>query len=163
MSFFQNTRVQIETINNSLEINWVTTTSTMNHDKFSQLFCSLLWRRSKGIMGCSNRVRGKKFLRQFKSWFGCQPKHCAVVWFDLYTIGYLDKSPAKKREPRLLLMGLHFLKAYKSEENNATSFRCDQKTCRQRSCYLLKRDRQTRNSLCKFCFFESFLLDPTQI
>ena len=89
-------------------------------------------------MGCSNRVIGQKFLRRFKSWFGCRPKYVAVIWFDLYTIGYLDESPAKKVEPKHLLMGLHFLKAYKSEENNATSFRCDEKTFRQWSWYFVK-------------------------
>jgi hypothetical protein len=49
----------------------------------------------------------------------------------------LEKAPTARVNPRHLLMGLHFLKAYNTEERSAVSFGCDKKTFRQWAWFIL--------------------------
>jgi hypothetical protein len=50
----------------------------------------------------------------------------------------LEKAPTAARvNPRHLLMGLHFLKAYNTEEKSAVTFGCDEKTFRQWAWFIL--------------------------
>jgi hypothetical protein len=69
--------------------------------------------------------------RRFQAFFGAWPYHCAIIWNKLRRCHLLDSAPARHVSPKHLLMGLHFLKAYNTEERSARTFGCDEKTFRQ--------------------------------
>ncbi|KAG7344571.1 DDE superfamily endonuclease [Nitzschia inconspicua] len=52
--------------------------------------------------------------------------------------GAFQHAPTRRVKPIHLLMGLHFNKCYKTEEENASKFGCDEKTFRQWSWFMLK-------------------------
>jgi hypothetical protein len=65
---------------------------------------------------------------KFESFFGAWPFYRAILWNALRRSRLLEKAPTAPRvNPRHLLMGLHFLKVYNTEERSAVTFGCDEK------------------------------------
>ena len=59
------------------------------------------------------------------------------LWNALRRSRLLEKAPTARVNPRYLLTGLHFLKAYNTEERSAVTFGCDEKTFRQWAWFIL--------------------------
>ena len=76
--------------------------------------------------------------RKFVSFYGASPKHVEIIWFDLAKYGSFKNAPAQKVRPVHLLMGLHFLRCYNTEEEDASFFGCDEKAFRKWSWYMIK-------------------------
>lgn len=63
--------------------------------------------------------------RRFKAFFGPPPAVTEILWYRIR-----DHLPEGRKRMHLL-MGLHFLRNYNIEENNALVFFCDEKTFRK--------------------------------
>ena len=76
--------------------------------------------------------------RKYESCFGAAPFYCAILWYEL-GLSYFDHgAPTAHVQPKHLLMALHFLKAYNTEDRSTIFHRCDAKTLRQWVWYMLK-------------------------
>ena len=93
-------------------------------------------------LGCEliGQKRGKKTtkMRQFFAFWGAIPEHIALLWWKLSESEWFNHAPAQKVKHLHLLMGLKLLRTYNVEEVNAQLFKCDEKTFRQQSCYILE-------------------------
>ena len=69
---------------------------------------------------------------------GAIPEHIAILWWKLSESEWFNHAPAQKVKHVHLLMGLKLLRTYNVEEVNAQLFKCDEKTFRQRSHYMLE-------------------------
>jgi hypothetical protein len=88
---------------------------------------------------CQSR---RQLNRKFESFFGAWPFYCAMIlrWKNALrrTSRLLEKAPTARVNPaRHLLMGLHFLKAYNTEERSAVTFGCDGKTIQQWAWFII--------------------------
>ena len=83
---------------------------------------------------CQSR---RQLNRKFEAFFGAWPFYCAILWNALRRSRLLEQAPTARVNPRHLLMGLHFLKAYNTEERSAVTFGCDEKTFRQWAWFIL--------------------------
>ena len=86
---------------------------------------------------CGN-VKPSTKTRRFVAFFGAVPEHVAILWWELSNSGWFNFSPTRRVKPVHLLMGLHFLRGYHIEEENASFFDCDEKTFRQWSWFIIK-------------------------
>lgn len=93
---------------------------------FDQLFRDFLrrqgryWRPSN--FGPTNRAR------KFRSYYGMDYQHCAILWNKLYE---QSTDNLQGWKPKNLLDALFFLRVYASEEVNAGFAGCDEKTLRK--------------------------------
>jgi hypothetical protein len=77
---------------------------------------------------------------KFESFFGAWPFYCVILWNALRRSRLLEKGrapPIARVNPWHFLMGLHFLKAYNTEERSAVTFGCDEQTFRQWAWFIL--------------------------
>ena len=85
------------------------------------------------------RTESKKtWMRKFKSWFGCKPIVCAIVWSELDCQGILDQAPRAPVKPWHLLMGFYQLKTYSQAGKAADDFKCTEKTYLQWANFFVK-------------------------
>jgi hypothetical protein len=91
--------------------------------------------------------------RKYESFFGAWPHYCAILWNALLRSRVFDTAPASRVQPRHLLMGLHFLKAYGTEERSAHTFGCDEKTFRRWAWYILGAIAQLESEFVRCEFF----------
>lgn len=70
-------------------------------------------------------LHGRARNRIFRAFFGVPSEICSRIWIML--IG----KHSHDAHPRHLLMALHFLKGYSTENVNATLFQVDEKTFRR--------------------------------
>ena len=81
----------------------------------------MMWRQ-ESYRGSANRAR------KFRSHFGCDAHHCALLWRRLQ-MNSLDGLKGWK--PAHLLDALFFLKVYASEGVGSCFAKCDEKTLRK--------------------------------
>jgi hypothetical protein len=90
------------------------------------------------IIGSTGRSRRRNRHRKFAAFFGAKPFYCSILWYELDKHGWFKRAPTAHVSPRHLLMGLHFLKSYNTEERSSATFGCDEKTFRQWSWFILR-------------------------
>jgi hypothetical protein len=103
-------------------------------------------------------------LRKFESFFGAEPFYCAILWFELEKSGRFRRAPARTVHPfHLLMLALHFLKAYNTEVRAAVNFGCTEQTFRLWTWYMLKGIAKLDSKFVSaFCMsLESFFLAGT--
>lgn len=88
-------------------------------------------------MGIRHKSWSPTMYRKYESCFGAAPFYCAILWYEL-GLSYFDHAPAARVQPKHLLMALHFLKAYNTEDRSTILHRCDAKTLRRWVWYMLK-------------------------
>lgn len=101
----------------------------MSQKEFDNLGCELIGQK------LGNKTTKK---RRFLAFFGAIPEHIAILWWKLSESEWFDHAPAQKVKHVHLLMGLKLLRTYNVEEVNAQFFKCDEKTFRQWSIYMLE-------------------------
>ena len=101
----------------------------MSQKEFDNLGCELIGQKL-----------GKKTTkkRRFLAFFGAIPEHIVILWLKLSESKWFDHAPAQKVKHVHLLMGLKLLRTYNVEEVNAQFFKCDEKTFRLWSIYMLE-------------------------
>jgi hypothetical protein len=70
-------------------------------------------------------------LRRFKGWYGASPETCAQIFSDLKTTDINEARIKDNEDPSRFLMAMHFLRAYRTEEQTAGTFRMNEKTARK--------------------------------
>ena len=64
----------------------------------------------------------EKNVERFKAWFGAKPISCEKIWSDLQTTTINEARIEKNANPLHLLLALHFLKAYPTENKLTAIF-----------------------------------------
>ena len=101
----------------------------MSQLEFDNVGCELIGQK------LGNKTTTK---HRFLAFFGAIPEHIVILWSKLSESDWFDHAPAQKVKHVHLLMGLKLLRTYNVEEVNAQFFKCDEKTFRQWSIYMLE-------------------------
>jgi len=95
------------------------------------------------------RYKEKPNLERFRSHFGVLPKTCEDMWSDMLTSTDPECRLESNADPKHLLLGIHFLWKYKTEQQLFTMFQLTEKTVRKWcSLYVQKMQLLLPNKVC---------------
>jgi hypothetical protein len=92
------------------------------------------------VFGLTENTSRRKKKKRFKAWFGMNIFHCSILWHKLQDTPWFHQNSPTSRGVKYhhLLMGLSLMKSYHTEEVNAVNFKCDDKTFRLWSWFIVK-------------------------